>query len=104
MTRWWTFRDEKNSGGGQAPNPGRQGEPLAARGARARPARRQHHGVLQGVDAVLILPVVRSEEHTSELQSQSHLVCRLLLEKKKKKQKIIHTTAKPIDGAMMPHV
>src|SRR5438309_4540413 len=30
---------------------------------------------------------VRSEEHTSELQSQFHLVCRLLLEKKKKKQK-----------------
>src|SRR2546427_12863088 len=29
---------------------------------------------------------VRSEEHTSELQSQSNLVCRLLLEKKKKKQ------------------
>src|SRR2546427_9184008 len=31
----------------------------------------------------------RSEEHTSELQSQSNLVCRLLLEKKKKK-KITH--------------
>src|SRR5689334_24241206 len=29
----------------------------------------------------------RSEEHTSELQSQFHLVCRLLLEKKKKNQK-----------------
>src|SRR5688572_33496347 len=29
--------------------------------------------------------VKRSEEHTSELQSQSNLVCRLLLEKKKKK-------------------
>src|SRR2546430_13172876 len=29
----------------------------------------------------------RSEEHTSELQSQSNLVCRLLLEKKKKKTK-----------------
>src|SRR5438270_13755984 len=29
-------------------------------------------------------PKVRSEEHTSELQSQSNLVCRLLLEKKKK--------------------
>src|SRR2546427_9095344 len=29
----------------------------------------------------------RSEEHTSELQSQSNLVCRLLLEKKKKQQK-----------------
>src|SRR5688572_31097331 len=29
-------------------------------------------------------PAARSEEHTSELQSQSNLVCRLLLEKKKK--------------------
>src|SRR2546427_9530592 len=29
----------------------------------------------------------RSEEHTSELQSQSNLVCRLLLEKKKKRRK-----------------
>src|SRR5689334_24158964 len=33
----------------------------------------------------------RSEEHTSELQSQFHLVCRLLLEKKKKKNKHMHT-------------
>src|SRR5438270_10280628 len=32
---------------------------------------------------------IRSEEHTSELQSQSNLVCRLLLEKKKKTLKII---------------
>src|SRR5580692_12043866 len=32
-------------------------------------------------------PGRRSEEHTSELQSQSNLVCRLLLEKKKKKKK-----------------
>src|SRR5438270_12460809 len=31
----------------------------------------------------------RSEEHTSELQSQSNLVCRLLLEKKKKKKENI---------------
>src|SRR2546422_6006985 len=30
------------------------------------------------------LPRLRSEEHTSELQSRLHLVCRLLLEKKKK--------------------
>src|SRR3989442_11814525 len=29
---------------------------------------------------------IRSEEHTSELQSRPHLVCRLLLEKKKKKR------------------
>src|SRR5688572_31793236 len=36
----------------------------------------------------MALPIggwIRSEEHTSELQSQSNLVCRLLLEKKKKK-------------------
>src|SRR2546422_7193647 len=34
---------------------------------------------------------IRSEEHTSELQSRLHLVCRLLLEKKKKKNKnILH--------------
>src|SRR2546430_14724073 len=31
---------------------------------------------------------VRSEEHTSELQSQSNLVCRLLLEKKKKEKRV----------------
>src|SRR2546422_3302908 len=36
----------------------------------------------------MILPIgdARSEEHTSELQSRLHLVCRLLLEKKKKKK------------------
>src|SRR2546421_5850379 len=33
------------------------------------------------------LELMRSEEHTSELQSRSDLVCRLLLEKKKKKTK-----------------
>src|SRR3712207_7902266 len=31
-------------------------------------------------------PYLRSEEHTSELQSRQYLVCRLLLEKKKKQQ------------------
>src|SRR5688572_31020376 len=36
-------------------------------------------------DTLLRAFVVRSEEHTSELQSQSNLVCRLLLEKKKNK-------------------
>src|SRR2546429_5083958 len=35
--------------------------------------------------------LVRSEEHTSELQSRLHLVCRLLLEKKKNKQQRLHT-------------
>src|SRR2546430_12275279 len=49
----------------------------------------------------------RSEEHTSELQSQSNLVCRLLLEKKKKKQhdsreiqSAIHPTRSTLNTAM----
>src|SRR2546422_4494570 len=37
----------------------------------------------------------RSEEHTSELQSRLHLVCRLLLEKKKKQNKITRATTHP---------
>src|SRR5438270_10230308 len=48
------------------------GRPLAAPGEEPSP------GLVEGD---------RSEEHTSELQSQSNLVCRLLLEKKKKKKK-----------------
>src|SRR6267143_7242405 len=40
------------------------------------------------------MPATRSEEHTSELQSQFHLVCRLLLEKKKKITIIIHKKKK----------
>src|SRR5215217_6991364 len=39
--------------------------------------------------------VLRSEEHTSELQSRQYLVCRLLLEKKKKKTRISKATPKP---------
>ena len=38
--------------------------------------------------------IVRSEEHTSELQSPDHLVCRLLLEKKKNKTKKKKTNKK----------
>src|SRR2546430_12480136 len=47
------------------------------------PARRcrSHRGVPESKER---LHVRRSEEHTSELQSQSNLVCRLLLEKKKR--------------------
>src|SRR5690625_6337690 len=50
-----------------------------------------------------VLAAERSEEHTSELQSRGHLVCRLLLEKKKEKKGItrrcnacntVRTTAK----------
>src|SRR2546422_8299093 len=35
----------------------------------------------------LLIALLRSEEHTSELQSRLHLVCRLLLEKKKQRRK-----------------
>src|SRR5689334_18816451 len=39
--------------------------------------------VLKQLDPPDDVEIIRSEEHTSELQSQFHLVCRLLLEKKK---------------------
>src|SRR2546430_4043712 len=62
---------------------------LVVVGQRA-PSRQVPHGALveglgEGlhVDRVEGLVSARSEEHTSELQSQSNLVCRLLLEKKK---------------------
>src|SRR2546430_7762270 len=45
----------------------------------ARPASRW--GGAEGLKGIVPGPVSRSEEHTSELQSQSNLVCRLLLEK-----------------------
>src|SRR3982751_7114986 len=44
----------------------------------------------------------RSEEHTSELQSRSDLVCRLLLEKKKQNMPTVRTTAPPVDAVAPP--
>src|SRR5205809_6936469 len=61
---------------------------------RQRPVGRRHDVLLNGIERLadrlvaVVGPVSgkdRSEEHTSELQSRLHLVCRLLLEKKKKK-------------------
>src|SRR5947208_13904523 len=40
-------------------------------------------GLAMGVNSISAIAGSRSEEHTSELQSPDHLVCRLLLEKKK---------------------
>src|SRR2546427_2888723 len=51
------------------------------------------------VDVGLLEP--RSEEHTSELQSQSNLVCRLLLEKKKKQTASITSTSLPRGHRML---
>src|SRR5258708_24551292 len=65
------------------------------RSRRRGPERRHHAGFprrLHGrgvVDLQDRLPAERSEEHTSELQSPDHLVCRLLLEKKKCERRVI---------------
>src|SRR3712207_8041717 len=70
----------RSAGGGPVPHPGpgapHGGSPVGARG-RAR-------GAAVAVDQADRLRHARSEEHTSELQSRQYLVCRLLLEKKKK--------------------
>src|SRR3712207_7963994 len=65
--------------GGQAPRPvgGRSGGGRGGRGAEAPP---RWDGRAARIQARQPL---RSEEHTSELQSRQYLVCRLLLEKKK---------------------
>src|SRR5439155_25165616 len=63
------------AGGGR---PRRSGRPRR-RGAHARGRRRGVHP-----RGAAVRSGARSEEHTSELQSRGHLVCRLLLEKKKK--------------------
>src|SRR3712207_9026880 len=52
-------------------------------------AREAMSNICRHADATIgfvVLRIVRSEEHTSELQSRQYLVCRLLLEKKKKKR------------------
>src|SRR2546425_5906622 len=48
-------------------------------------------------------PVPRSEEHTSELQSLAYLVCRLLLEKKKKKHHALPEELQPIQTRNTQH-
>src|SRR5574341_81105 len=50
---------------------------------------------LQSPSAVILEPKKRSEEHTSELQSPTNLVCRLLLEKKKKSSAVSNVQNRP---------
>src|SRR2546422_1330795 len=59
--------------------------------------------VLRWADAELGAPLSeeRSEEHTSELQSRLHLVCRLLLEKKNNNPGHEHRPQRPLHG--LPH-
>src|SRR3989475_4872514 len=74
--------DRVFSGNGRGAGFGVEGDPGPARQTAPRGRVSQ-----PDLDVVLVLLLLdpRSEEHTSELQSQSNLVCRLLLEKKKKK-------------------
>src|SRR5690625_6360210 len=61
------------------------GSPISAlRGAIVTPTEVIADGLLVTADDRITWVGARSEEHTSELQSRGHLVCRLLLEKKKR--------------------
>src|SRR5436305_12077491 len=65
-------------------------------GARGGRLRRAHHAP-RGISRA-----ARSEEHTSELQSRPHLVCRLLLEKKKYQDRIVHDVLFPVIRISIP--
>src|SRR3712207_8597965 len=54
------------------------------------------HAAAQHERDRVLPPALRSEEHTSELQSRQYLVCRLLLEKKKKIINILYYTLPPV--------
>src|SRR2546429_5941821 len=62
--------------------------------ARSRAASSAHNEALEAVSWI----TPRSEEHTSELQSRLHLVCRLLLEKKKKQSTLSYSRSYLIRG------
>src|SRR5439155_12327681 len=66
--------------GGVSQTPVRRSSDVFRRDARIRKSADD----LEGAD------LMRSEEHTSELQSRGHLVCRLLLEKKKRYDELLH--------------
>src|SRR2546427_5694433 len=63
-------------------------EGVAGFGHAFEPQHLHRGGRTRSVDGLAAL-IVRSEEHTSELQSQSNLVCRLLLEKKKQTKSML---------------
>src|SRR5438132_10298664 len=77
LVRFWLRRPHRNGALNSSPSPlARAARPLAV----GEPLRTIKNLGNAGVGC----PSFRSEEHTSELQSHSDLVCRLLLEKKKK--------------------
>src|SRR5712692_7502177 len=76
----------------------RDGDEIFIQSRDEKPLNRYFPELLEPLRAALparcVLDGERSEEHTSELQSQFHLVCRLLLEKKKKKTLHLHSKKK----------
>src|SRR5947209_11477982 len=76
----WGRRPPVAGRSGLSCSPSKRGAAMAGRPAREAPSR---FSVPEGTST----RGSRSEEHTSELQSRQYLVCRLLLEKKKKKKK-----------------
>src|SRR2546430_4104880 len=76
----------------QTPADPASGRPLFVVRRHRRGASRGHHAGIPERDPAG--PEIRSEEHTSELQSQSNLVCRLLLEKKKQTNRIFSRLAR----------
>src|SRR5689334_23553433 len=78
------FRSPGESGHGGRPSRFRYGHELRQPGAFCRISRQEREGSEAAGVRGSRASRSRSEEYTSELQSQFHLVCRLLLEKKKK--------------------
>src|SRR5688572_32094082 len=84
------FRSDTSRAGCLPPRPPASTASGSSRSSTSRSRRRPRAHAACARGRLLLRDVDRSEEHTSELQSQSNLVCRLLLEKKKK-DKHVHS-------------
>src|SRR2546422_8469886 len=62
----------------------------------------QHGPAQERNQDLVVAGELRSEEHTSELQSRLHLVCRLLLEKKKHEQLCLHVASNSRNKVSVP--
>src|SRR5438477_3804689 len=82
-TTWPSAKRSREVSRASAPTPAHLGHRRAKPVA---PSARRCRSNLRPVEHYASAKILRSEEHTSELQSHVNLVCRLLLEKKKKKK------------------
>src|SRR2546430_6421420 len=95
----------RNSGvvhSGFNPKPGTLKARLCVQGSQALRLFCAERGVPCEQVGTWVVATSRSEEHTSELQSQSNLVCRLLLEKKKKNTLTPHTLDSILSNNLTP--